>query len=68
MESIKTEIRDGVAAIALDDSKANALSPGVIAGIQQALDVAEKDAKAAVITGRPERVIGVGEAHSPGGT
>ncbi len=55
MDSIKTEIREAVAAIALDDGKANALSPELIAGIHHALDVAEKDAKAVVITGRPGR-------------
>ena len=55
MDSIQTEIREAVAAIALDDGKANALSPELIAGIHHALDVAEKDAKAVVITGRPGR-------------
>ncbi len=55
MSSIQTEIRDAVAAIALDDGKVNALSPDLIAGIHHALDVAEKDAKAVVITGRPGR-------------
>ena len=55
MDAIKTEIRDDVAAIALDDGKANALSPDMLAGLHAALDVAEKDAKAAVITGRPGR-------------
>ncbi len=55
MDSIQTEIREAVAAIALDDGKATALSPELIAGIHHALDVAEKDAKAVVITGRPGR-------------
>ncbi len=55
MDSVQTEIREAVAAIALDDGKANALSPDMLAGIHAALDVAEKDAKAAVITGRPGR-------------
>lgn len=55
MDAIRTEVRDAVAAIALDDGRANALSPRMIEGIHQALDRAEKDAKAAVITGRPGR-------------
>lgn len=55
MALLETEIRDDVAAIALDDGKANALSPDMIAAIHGALDSAEKDAKAAVITGRAGR-------------
>ena len=55
MDSIQMEIRESVAAIALDDGKANALSPELIAGIHDALDVAEKDAKAVGITGRAGR-------------
>jgi len=55
MDSIKTEIRDDVAHIRLDDGKVNALSNELIAGIHHELDVAEKDAKAVVFTGRPGR-------------
>ena len=55
MARLTTEIRDDVCTIALDDGKANALSPDMQAEIQAALDQAEKDAKAVVITGRPGR-------------
>ena len=72
MGLLTTEIRDDVAVIALDDGKANALSPDMIAAIHGALDVAEKEAKAAVITGRPGRfsagfdlkVLGGGELEA----
>lgn len=55
MEAIQTELRDGVLAVRLDDGKANALSPERIRGIHHAFDLAEKDAKALVLTGRPGR-------------
>ena len=55
MDAVQTEIRDAVAHVRVDDGKANALSPELIAAVHHALDVAEKDAKAVVITGRPGR-------------
>ena len=48
------ELRDGIAVIALDDDKANALSFDVLAGIDGGLDRAESDGAGAVlIAGRP---------------
>lgn len=58
VDAISIEVREGVAAIALDDGKANALSPRLIQGLHEALDGAEKDAKAVAITGRPGRFCG----------
>jgi enoyl-CoA hydratase len=47
-----------VAVVRLDDGKANALSPALIAAIQQALDRAERDARALLLVGRPGRFSG----------
>ncbi len=48
--------QDGtVAVITLDDGKANALGPEMIAAIDAALDRAEKEAHAVVLMGRPGR-------------
>jgi enoyl-CoA hydratase len=57
-----------IATITLDDGKANALSPGMQASINGALDRAEADQAVAVLTGRPGvfsggfdlRVLGAG--------
>jgi enoyl-CoA hydratase len=49
------EVAGGVAAIRLDDGKANALGPATIAAIHGALDRAERDARAVVLAGRPGR-------------
>ena len=44
-----------VARIALDDGKANALGPALLDRMEGALDRAEKEASAVVLTGRPGR-------------
>jgi enoyl-CoA hydratase len=49
----RTRIDDGIAWIALDDGKVNALSPELIAEIGAALDAAEKASAVAVLSGRP---------------
>ena len=49
------ELRGSVAVVTLDDGKANALSPDVIARIHTSLDRAEKEAKALLLVGRPGR-------------
>lgn len=54
-ETVGYELRGSVAVVRIDDGKANALSPGVIAAIDQALDRAEKEAKALLLLGRPGR-------------
>jgi enoyl-CoA hydratase len=48
-------LRDDVALLTMDDGKANALSHEMIDAIQAALDRAEKEAKALVLTGREGR-------------
>ena len=52
---IRYEPIDAVAAITLDDGKANALSPAVIAALNAALDRAEHEGRAVLLAGRPGR-------------
>ena len=47
------ELLDNVAVIAMDDGKANAFGPNMIAAVDGLLDRAEDEAKAVVLTGRP---------------
>ncbi len=58
-ESVTYELRDGVALIRIDDSKRNALAPGVLTGIRRALDRAEADRATVILTGR-ESVFSAG--------
>ena len=53
--TISVDIKGDVALITMDDGKVNAVNHVLIDLMHQALDTAEKDAKAIVITGRPER-------------
>lgn len=53
--SVTSQIQDHIALITLDDGKANAVSPELIGQLNNALDDAEKNAKAVVIIGRPGR-------------
>jgi enoyl-CoA hydratase len=54
--AVSVDIDDfGVATIRLDDGKANALSPRLLADLDGALDRAEADAKAVLLIGRPGR-------------
>ena len=52
------EIKDNIAIITMDDGKANAINPAMLDALEAALDSAEKDAKAVVITGRENRFSG----------
>ncbi len=52
---VRCEVRGGVAVLRMDDGKANALSPQLIADFMVALDEAEESARAVVISGRPGR-------------
>jgi enoyl-CoA hydratase len=54
-EHVKYRLEGDVARIDLDDGKANALSPEVIAAIEGALDRAESESRAVVIAGREGR-------------
>ena len=47
------ELIDHVAVITMNDGKANAFGPNMIAEVNEQLDRAEADAKAAVLAGRP---------------
>jgi enoyl-CoA hydratase len=57
-EGIRVERRGPVALLHLDDGKANAISPALVAAIDAALDGAEKDARAVVLAGRADRFSG----------
>jgi enoyl-CoA hydratase len=65
---VRYECTDQVATLTMDDGKVNALSPGMLGELRAALDRAEADAAAVVLTGRPGlfsagfdlRVLGAG--------
>lgn len=52
------EINDEIAIITMDDGKANAINPPMLAALNSCLDQAEKDAKVVIITGREGRFSG----------
>lgn len=52
------EIRDGLAVIRMDDGKANAFSFAMLDALGAALDAAEREARAVVLLGRPDRFSG----------
>lgn len=52
-------LEDGIATVTMDDGKVNALSPGMLAELGEALDRAEADRAVVVLTGR-ERVFSAG--------
>jgi enoyl-CoA hydratase len=54
MNPVHYELLDGIATIRLDDGKRNALSPQVLREIYAALDQAEADHAAVIITGRDD--------------
>ena len=54
-DAVSFESSGDVAIIRLDDGKANALSPDVLAAINSALDQAEEAGLAVLLTGRPNR-------------
>jgi enoyl-CoA hydratase len=49
---VRYEVDDRIATIAMDDGKVNALSPGMLAELNAALDKAEADRAAVLLTGR----------------
>ena len=53
-EAVHYRLEEGIATIRLDDGKRNALSPSVLDGIYRALDKAEADRAAVIITGRDD--------------
>lgn len=54
-DTVRYERRDAVALITLDDGKANAVSPALVAAVNAALDRAAGEAQAVVLAGRPGR-------------
>jgi len=58
-ESVQYSLKEKVATIRIDDGKRNALSPQILREIYQALDQAESDHAAIIITGR-ESVFSAG--------
>lgn len=58
-ESVHYSLQDRIATIRIDDGKRNALAPGVLREIYQALDQAESDRALVIITGR-ESVFSAG--------
>ncbi|MFK7989712.1 MAG: crotonase/enoyl-CoA hydratase family protein [Sandaracinaceae bacterium] len=58
MSIVNYTVRDEVALIQMDDGKANALSPDMIAQLSDAFDRALEEAKAVVLTGREGRFCG----------
>ena len=53
--TLQYELDRGIAVLRMDDGKANALSDGMIEAVSKAIDRAESEARAIVLTGRPER-------------
>jgi enoyl-CoA hydratase len=54
-DSVQYELSGDVAILRLDDGKANALDPSVIAALRDGLTRAEKESAAVLLTGRPGR-------------
>lgn len=57
-DPVTCTIEQGIATITLDDGKANALSPGLIAAVHVALDRAQAESATVVLGGRPGRFSG----------
>jgi enoyl-CoA hydratase len=57
-EPVTYELRDGIAAITLDDGKVNALSHPIIDSLHEHLTRAESEASAVLLAGRPGRFSG----------
>ena len=53
-ETVTYSLQDGVATIAIDDGKRNALAPQVLRQIYRALDQAESDDAVVILTGRED--------------
>jgi enoyl-CoA hydratase len=59
------ELADGIATIAMDDGKANALSAAMLAELQTALDRAERDGAIVLLTGRERTFSGGFDLRTP---
>jgi enoyl-CoA hydratase len=58
MSVVRYQLEGTTALVQMDDGKANALSPAMIAELTDALTRAEKEATAMVLAGRPDRFCG----------
>src|SRR5215475_2216116 len=54
-DPVRYALHERVAVLSIDDGKANALSPALIAALHAALDRAEREAAAVLLVGRPGR-------------
>ncbi len=52
-EFVSYSQEDGIATLTMDDGKANAFGPAMIAALGEGLDQAEREAKVVIVTGRP---------------
>ncbi|MGE5621907.1 MAG: crotonase/enoyl-CoA hydratase family protein, partial [Bacillota bacterium] len=52
-ELVAYQLTDGIATLTLNNGKVNAISPDVIAALNQALDRAEQDRAVVILTGQP---------------
>ncbi len=52
-ETVRSELREGVAIVRIDDGKANALSHARIEALEDVLDRAEREAGSVLLVGRP---------------
>ena len=51
--AVTMELDGGIATVRIDDGKANALSHGVLDALNEAFDIAERDARVICVVGRP---------------
>lgn len=58
MAQVNTTLDGDVVLIAMDDGKVNAISPSLLAEVNAGLDLAEKEAGAVILAGRPGRLSG----------
>jgi enoyl-CoA hydratase len=63
---VSYSVEDGVASIALDDGKVNALSPAMIEAVSGALDRAEADGAAVLLSGRDGTFSAGFDLRTPG--
>ena len=60
MTNVTYTLEDGIATIAMDDGKANVLSPTMLGDLMAAFDKAEADKAVVILTGRPGGIFSGG--------
>lgn len=58
MANVTYELAEGIATVAIDDGKANALTPELLAELDETIGRAERDGAVLLLTGRPGRFSG----------